>query len=468
MSKDIRQFLEVVRKAGPDYYVDIKKPLKPYLEVCIIQQKLAKESRFPVIYCPEIEGSELPLVTDLFGSYEMFALALDMDPQKIDKAEILKEFRRREADTKPVQMIAASEAPIREVILKGEDVDLSLLPIIHHHELNSGKYVTIGCMICKDPDTGIPNVGVYRHEVKGKDKLGCQINPANHGAYIARRHAELGKPMEVIICIGHHPAMVLAACCRGSLDMNELEVMGGLLEEPVEVVLGETVDIPVPAYAEIAIEGVTDPNKWVADGPFSEYTGYYGSGSTSCYLIQVTGITMRRDAIYHDLDPGHREHGMSTVLPSESVVYEAVRRVVPTVKAVHFPPSGNCVNHIYVSIKKRVSGEAKLAALAALSAENMAKMVVVVDEDIDVYNEHEVLWAIATRTVGDKDISIIPGVSSTTHDPCAYDETRLGKGNMSSYIIIDATKPVGLPFLTRITPNQELWNTMNLRDYLKQ
>ena len=98
----------------------------------------------------------------------------------------------------------------------------------------------------------------------------------------------------------------------------------------------------------------------------------------------------------------------------------------------------------------------------------MAKMVVVVDEDIDVYNEHEVLWAIATRTVGDKDISIIPGVSSTTHDPCAYDETRLGKGNMSSYIIIDATKPVGLPFLTRITPNQELWNTMNLRDYLKQ
>ena len=135
-------------------------------------------------------------------------------------------------------------------------------------------------------------------------------------------------------------------------------------------------------------------------------------------------------------------------------------------KAVHIPVSG-VKYHIYVSIKKRVQGEGKLAALTALGVDTKAKMVVVVDEDIDVFSEPEVMWAIATRVVGDRDISIIPGATGQRLDPCAYDETRLGRGYMVSKVIIDATKPADLPFATRITPNKQLWDSMQLDDYLK-
>ncbi len=469
MMKDLRQFLQVVKEVGPDFYVEVKKPLKPKLEVAVIQEKLAKEGRFPVVYCPEIEGSRLPLVTNLFGSYEMLGPTLGIDLGKVGKAEILKEFRRRVADAKPPQEVPASQAPIKEIILRGKDVDLGLLPITQHAELDSGKYITIGCMICKNPDTGVPNVGVYRHEVKGKNKLGCRIEPGHHAAYNARRHDELGKPMEVVIFIGHHPAVVLGALTPGGgLDMNELELAGGLLGEPLLMTPAETVDLPVPAYAEIAIEGVMDPPHHTStDGPFAEFAGYYGEGNKPCYIITVKAITMRQDAIYHDLDNAHQEHDLSTTLPFESAVYDAVKRVVPTVKGVHYPISGVGVFHTYVSIKKRIQGEGKLAGLAALTPITDTKLVVVVDEDIDVYNEQEVLWAIATRVEGDVDINTIPGVTGVPLDPTAYGETRYKRGHMTTKTIIDATKPVDLPFATRITPPQELWKRMNLADYLK-
>jgi len=346
---------------------------------------------------------------------------------------------------------------------------LGLLPLTHHAELDSGKYITIGALICKDPDTGIPNAGVYRHEVKGKDELGCFINPANHGAIIARKHAELGKPMEVVIFSGHHPAVILAACQPGDLDMNEFELMGGLLGEPLRVTKGETVDLPIPADAEIAVEGVIDPNEWITDGPFSEYLGYYGE-VMPCYRIKVTAITMRKDAIYLDCDAAHREHPMAMLLPNEATVYSAVKKVVGDLRAVHCPPSGSCSQHIYLSIKPGAPGEAKRAALAALAAVHYFKLVVVVDDDIDIYNDVEVLWAINTRMRGDLDIDIIPGIVGTRLDPAgAYDyfRHRTKGATMGTKVIIDATRPVGAYFPTRITPDEELWNSMNLKDYLK-
>jgi 2,5-furandicarboxylate decarboxylase 1 len=468
MSKDLRQFLQVIREAGSDYYMEVKKSLKPELEPFILQQKLLRENRNPVIYCPKIEGSKIPLVTNLMGSYDLLGLALDMDPKKLDKAEISQEFRRRVANAKATKIIPASQAPVKEVILKGSDVDLSLLPITQHHELDSGKYIIIGFLICKDPDTGIPNAGVFRHEVKGKDRLGADLAPAHHSAYIAGRYAALGKPMEVAIAIGHHPAVVIAACAEGDVDMNEMEIAGGLLGEPLEVTPAETVDLHVPARAEIVVEGVIDRpvDGTVTDGPFAEYTWYYGRGNQPAFLMRVTAITMRKDAIYHDLDPAHPEHNLAEALGAECSIYDAVKKVVPSVKAVHLPVSG-VLYHAYVSIKKRVQGEGKLAGLAALAGHTWTTMAVVVDEDVNVFDEADVMWAVATRAVADRDVSIISNATGQRLNPSAHDETQLGRGYMVSKMIIDATKSVDLPFATRITPNQRLWNSMQLDDYFK-
>ena len=466
MNKDFRYFLEAVEKAGPDFYVEAKRPLDPYLEVCVLQQKLTKEGRSPVIYCPEIKGSKLPLVTNIFGSYEMLGLILGMEPKRHGMRDIVHMYRQKEANLTAPQMISPSEAPVKEVILRGNEVDLGILPVCHHALQDSGKYITIGAMICRDADTGIANVGVYRHEVKGKDKLGCMINPINHGAFIARRYAQLKKPMEVVLFIGHHPAVIMAALHKGSLDFNELELMGALLGEPLQMTKAETVDIPVPAYAEIVIEGVIDPNNMVTDGPFAEYSGYYGEGNKPCYLIDVKAVTMRNDAIYHGLDAAHPEHNLAGVLPAESFTYDVVKKVVPTTKAVHLPAYAGCAFHVFISIEKQVPGQGKLAGLSAVTARDRSKVAIVVDDDIDVYDEKDVWWAVATRVVGDRDISNISEVTGAHLDPTAYDETRLKRGPLTTRTVIDATRPVTLSFPTRIIPSEELWDSMNTDDYV--
>lgn len=164
MGQDLRDFLKLAREAGPDLYMEATRVLKPRLEINVLQLKLARQGRYPVIYCHQIEGSKLPLVSNLFGSYELLALALGLDPMKVTKSAILREYRMREGNTKPVQVVPASQAPVKEVILRGKDVDLGILPANHHAEGDSGKFITIGQMVCKNPDTGISNVGVYRHE----------------------------------------------------------------------------------------------------------------------------------------------------------------------------------------------------------------------------------------------------------------------------------------------------------------
>lgn len=466
MNKDLRQFLQVVKETGPDFYVEVKKPLKPEFEKDVLQLKLDRQGRFPVIYCPEIVGSKLSFVSNIFGSYELLGLALDMNPKASSKTDVFREFRKRRQQAILPQTIPASEAPVKEMILKGEDVDLGLLPINYHAPLNSAKYITIGNMVCKDPDSGIPNVGVYRHELKGTNQLGAWFSFSNHSSYHVRRHTELGKIMEVAIFIGHHPAVVLGSLSAGTIDENEFGVMGGFLGEPVRVTPAETVDLPVPADAEIVIEGTIDPRNMVTDAPFSEWQGYYGS-QRPCYLINVSCITMRHDAIYHDLAPSQREHCLAGVLGFTSVVYDAVKTVVPTLKEVYLPYSGRHDMSAYISIAQRVPGEAKRAALAAVNIQAPIMFVVVVDDDIDVYNEEEVIWAVLTRATADRDIIVLPGVISGPLNPCSYDETRLKRGPMNTKWIIDATKPVELPFSTRVTPPEELWKSMKLEDYLK-
>ncbi len=341
MNKDLRTFLGEARQLGRDHFVTVSRPVDPVYEPAMIQQKLAAEGRYPVIRMENINGSALPLTTNMFGSYELLGLALGVDPGS-PKSEILHRFRSRIANPMPTKEVGRDEAPVKQVIHKDGDVDLTKLPIVHHAEGNSGKYISVGCLVVRDPDTGILNAGMYRHELQGKNRLACMFNPAHHAGYIYRRCQELGKPMEAVLFIGHHPAAILGTLAHGPMDVDEFELSGGLMDEPLEVVPAETVDLPVPAFAEIAIEGFLDPNVETNDGPFSEYTGFYGPAKDPVGLMQVTAITMRSDAIYHDLDPSHPEHNLAGVLPFESQVYDSVKNLVPSVTGVYLPTSGSC------------------------------------------------------------------------------------------------------------------------------
>ena len=465
MNKDLRTFIGEARQLGPAFYANVSKPVDPVFEPCVIQQKLAAEGRYPIIRYNEIMGSKLPMASNMFGSYELLGLALDVDPGK-PKGEILKRFMEREQNPLPTLTIDAKDAPVKQRVITGDNIDVGELPIVHHAEKDSGKYITVGVLVVRDPDSGVLNAGMYRHEVQGKDLLGCMFNPAHHGGYIYRRYKELNKRMEAVLFIGHHPAALIGTLCEGPMDLSELEVMGGLLGEPLEVVDGETVDIPVPAFAEIAIEGYLDPANETGDGPFAEFTGFYGPAKDPVGLMHVTAITMRDDAIYHDLDPAHQEHNLAGALTLESTVYESVKHLTPTVTGVYMPVSGSCRFTVYVSIKKRVPGEGKSAGMAALTSNPNIKMAIVVDDDIDIYNEQQVLWAIGTTFEADRDLAMIPGAMGSHLNPSAYGEVRTESGPMNTKVIIDATRPATLPFETRIVPPQEAWDRIKLEDYI--
>jgi 2,5-furandicarboxylate decarboxylase 1 len=465
MNKDLRTFIGEARQLGPAFYANVSRPVDPVFEPCVIQQKLAAEGRYPIIRYNEIMGSKLPMASNMFGSYELLGLALGVDPGK-PKGEILQRFMEREQNPLPTRTIDAREAPVKQKVMTGNAINLADLPVVHHAEKDSGKYITVGVLVVRDPDSGVLNAGMYRHEIQSKDTLGCMFNPAHHAGYIYRRYKELNKRMEAVLFIGHHPAALIGTLCEGPMDLSELEVMGGLLGEPLEVVDGETVDLPVPAFAEIAIEGYLDPANETADGPFAEFTGFYGPAKDPVGLMHVTAITMRDDAIYHDLDPAHQEHNLAGALSLESTVYESVKHLTPTVTGVYMPVSGSCRFTVYVSIKKRVPGEGKSAGMAALTANPNIKMAIVVDDDIDIYNEQQVLWAMGTTFEADRDLAMIPGAMGSHLNPSAYGEVRTESGPMNTKVIIDATRPATLPFETRIVPPQEAWNRIRLEDYI--
>ena len=440
MNMDLRSFLGEARQLGPDFFVSISKPVDPVLETCVIQQKLAAEGRYPAIRMENIKGADLPLATSVLGSYSLLGLALGVDPGQ-PKSAILQRFRERAAKPLKPQSVPRDGAPVKQVVLTGDDIDLARLPIVHHAENDSGKYITVGVLILRDPDSGVLNAGMYRHEVQGRDKLGCMFNPAHHAGYIYRRCQELNKRMEAVLFIGHHPAALIGALGEGSIDSCELDLMGGLMGEPLAITDAETVDLPVPAFAEIAIEGYLDPANETADGPFAEFTGYYGPAKDPIGLMHITAITMRSDAIYHDLDPAHQEHNLANALSLESAVYDSVHRL---------------------------PGQGKSAGLAAITANPNLKIVVVVDEDIDIYDEQRVLWAIATTFEADQDLVVIPGAMGSHLNPSSYGEVRTQHGPMNTKMVIDATRPATLPFEERIRPPKDVWDRINLSDYVSE
>ena len=222
----------------------------------------------------------------------------------------------------------------------------------------------------------------------------------------------------------------------------------------------------VPARAEIVLEGIISPNELEPEGPFGEYPWYYGHERLS-NVIRVKTITHRNDAIYHDIFSAHQDHNYAAKIQREAVLYKRVKVAVPGVKDVSLPISGTCRHVGYVSMRKDFDGQGKIAAMAALVADPMMKMAVVVDDDIDVTNESEVWWAVTTRTQADKAVFMVPDAYVSELDPSAYSiKDRNRRDYLNTKWAIDATKPVGLPFEERADVPRDAWADLNLDDYI--
>lgn len=453
MAQDLRTYLDQLLAKHPEHLKIVEDEIDPEFEATAIVDKIENDPNypgFPAVLFRHIKGSQVPLLLNLHGSYERIALAIGSDVHGM-----VDDYARREGRQIPTTEVPSEQAPVHEVVLTGSDIDIGDLPFLVHQELDAGKYITSAATFSRDPDTGRLNAGIFRHQVQGARQVGFMTNPAHHTSYILRNLRDQGKKMEVALVIGHHPAMLMAAVSKLPGIGGELEVMGGLLDESVEVVQAKTVDLKVPARAEIVIEGIvdTDPEAVQSEGPFGEYPLYYTRIGPMPW-VQITAVTMRHDPIYVDVFNAHREHLVLGALPRMGSIFRRVREAMPTVTAVNLPLYG-IRSSLFIAMKKKVDGEPKIAACAAFAVDPILKHIWVVDEDIDVFNHDQVLWAMTTRFQADRDMAVIPNFLGGHLNPVTYGYHREEKGPMETKLIFDCTKPAApeyFPTMCRIPP----------------
>lgn len=459
MTKDLRYFLKEVEEKQPSDFIRVKKEVDPKFELCGVVRKFQEDGRYPMVYFEKVKGSKLPVVSNLFASKSRLALAFGAR-----ESHLLQDYIANEDKKIPSKMV--SDGPVKANILTGDRLDLSILPKIVHCEKDAGPYVTSGVSVFKDPDTGAYDTGIFRIMHKGGNKLGVLYGDYSKAMHVVRKCEAKNQPTEVAFFIGHHPASTLTSQTKVPLGMDEFSVMGGLLGEPVELVQCETVDIRVPAYAEIVVEGRVLPNVREPEAPFGEYTWYYGLERMS-HVLEVSAVTYRNDPIYHDIMSAHADHNMAAKTQREAVVYKRIKLAIPTIKDVVLPLSGTCRHIAYVSMKKDYDGQGKIASIATLAADPMIKLAVVVDDDINVHNEQDVWWAVSTRTQADRAITMVPESYIAELDPSAHSiRSRSERAALNTKWSIDATKPIDEPFQEKADVPEEIWKRINLNDYL--
>lgn len=458
MQKDLRYFIKYLEEQHPGELLRVKRTVDAHFELSAVMQKLQSANRFPALLFEDVKGSSMAVLSGLWGNRAKMAAAFETEPKRLVAA-----FRH--ACRNPIRPKSVSAGPVQEVVHTGAEVNLDELPIVTHCEKDLGAFICPGVLLSRNPETGVVNAGMYRHLKKGKNRLSVSYAPTSHGMYNFRQFESKNEPQEVVIALGHHPLFGIASQFSGSRDVSEIDVFGGALGEPVEMVPCKTVDLEVPAWCEIAIEGKVLPNVRENDAPFGEYAWYYGRDIANP-VMEVTAITHREDAIFHDLYNVGAEHVMLFGLGLEAILDQHISQVVPQYRAVHVPFSGVCFT-AYVQLAKQIDGQGKNALLAALSASPFIKIAIAVDDDIDIFNEAEVLWAVATRTRPDIDVFTVPEASGSRLDPMGYSlGGRLEYRGLNAKLGIDATKTIEVPFPQRAEPPRDLWRKLNLEEYL--
>jgi 2,5-furandicarboxylate decarboxylase 1 len=387
-----------------------------------IAKKLENEC---AVLFPEPGHHPIPVVANLFADRSWIADALGVPVGKL-----LSNFQN--AVRHPLPWVEVATAPAQEVVHEKVDL-LKQLPIPKHNELDSGPYITAALLIARNPKTGIQNVSIHRCQVSGPDRIGVLLLP-RHTLHYFRMAEEAGEGLEIALVIGVHPACILASQAIAALDSDEMEIAGALLGRPIEMVKCRTNRVRVPAHAEIVIEGRILPKVREPEGPFGEFPQYYGPRADR-EVIQVDAITHRKNAIFHTIVGGGVEHLLLGGIPREATLLDHLQRSFPSVRDVRLTRGGTCRYHLAVKIDKKSQGEPKNVIMGAFGGHYDIKQVVVVDMDVNIDDETEIEWAIATRFQADRDLVVVSGAQGSKLDPSS-------DNGISAKMGIDATKPL--------------------------
>src|SRR5271168_5192232 len=437
--QSLRGFLHMVETEYPEELLRIRQPIDPRFDMTAIVFELERAGKNPVVVLEKVDGYDMPVVTNVAANRRLLAACLGVDPRDLPTA-----FRERCQKYIPCETVV--QAAWNDVVIEGDDVDLTRLPIALQFAVDGAPYITAGQISARDPVSGVDTTGFHRLMLKGKNRLGVSLHSRRRMYEFHRRAEEQGEPLPAVITIGTHPLHYMGSMVYAyPPKTRKFEIIGGLFGEPYRLAQCGVDDLEVPAGAEIIIEGEILGGVHEPEGPFGEFTGYASYRSTQNVFV-AKRIRMRSDAIYQAVTSGmSKDHILVSCITREGEILNALRRNLPNVRAVHVPHSTCGGFMAFISMKKTADGEPQMAAMATFGTEFYTKYVIVVDDDVDVFDINDVMWAVATRVRAEKDIFFIPGAKAAildpTSDPQSFTVTKMG---------IDATRPAGRDFAERL------------------
>jgi 2,5-furandicarboxylate decarboxylase 1 len=443
----LRGFLAFVEDQFPDQLLRISELVSTHLDITSTVLELERYGRSPIVIFDNVEGHTMPVVTNVAGNRTLLAAALG-----VDAADLPSAFRDKCQNYIPAELV--DDPPWQDIVIEGEHLDLHKLPIPLHFSVDAAPYITAGQIAARDPESGVDTTGFHRLMLTGKNRLGVSLHSRRRMYEFHRRAAARGENLPAAVSLGIHPLHYMGSMAyHYPPGVRKFDIIGGLFGEPYRLARCGVDDLEVPAAAEIIIEGEILAEEQAPEGPFGEFTGYASYRSTNNIFV-AKRIRMRRDAMYHSIASGmSSDHILISCITREGEILNSLRRNLPNVQNVHVPHTTCGAFMVFISMKKTAEGEAQMAIMGTLGTELYVKYVVVVDDDVDIFNLHDVMWAISTRVKAEKDVIMIPGAKAAiidpSSDPDTFTVTKMG---------IDATRPHGREFAERLTisPQQKI------------
>jgi len=437
MAQDLRSFVAAYERHAPEEVVRVREPVALDFDVMALVLEYERRRRFPILVLEQVRGSDIPIVCNVVASRRALAFALG-----VPEAGLAAEYARRIKDT--IKPVVVGDPPFRRRVLAGRDLDLGALPIPTYFPGDAGRYLTAGLLVARDPETGVETEGYHRFQLKGRDRMGVSLHSRRRMFEYQRRAEARKQPLPCAIALGVHPLVSMGSLAYPPADVGKFEVVGGLFGQPLEIAPCATLDLHVPAAAEIVIEGEILPGVREPEGPFGEFTGYFSRRSTE-HVFVAKALAMRERPWFQSIGSGRAGDHITTLgLVREAEILNALTRTIPNVTGVHVPLSGTSSFTAYVAIKQGRPGEARHVIPIVLGVDHYLKLVIVVDDDVDVFDEADVMWAVATRMQADRDLVVIGGSLGALLDPSADER------GVTAKLGIDATRPFGQPFADKL------------------
>jgi len=415
-------------------------------EIGEITEMLDHSAGSPCVLFDDVPGFDTGrVIVNCNGTLRRQAITLGLDPATVSHDVLLDFWARTLRELQPIAPVEVDDGPIRENVVSGQAIDLGRFPAPIWHPKAGGRYIgTASLNILRDPDTDWVNVGTYRNQVLDRNHVGIYISPGKHGRMIRERYFDRGERVPVVVVVGSDPLLFVAACSEAPrYGTDELAWAGAVRGAPVEVIRGELTGLPIPAHAEIALEGFIDPVERRAEGPYGEAYGYYSERVADCPVVTVERIYHRDDPIILGCPQGkppHEDNRFGAYLRSSLIRQQLERAGVPNVTGVWVPPEAGNRGLVVVAIRQAFAGHAVQAGLVASQAGGVAylgRYTVVVDDDIDIYDLNDVWFAMLTRVDPERDVQIHRRGWAGPLDQAAHPDHR----GHNSRMIIDATKP---------------------------